>query len=81
MKKIVLINVDFKDVYTGKLHRAGETAEMTDGRIAEIKAVSPDFVTVIGEVEEPTSSGATPEAPQAPDATKPTEAKAPKSKK
>lgn len=51
-KKLVLVNVDFKDVYTGKLHKAGDREEMTDMRIAEIKAVNPDFVTVIGAVEE-----------------------------
>lgn len=51
-KKLVLVNVDFKDVYTGKLHKAGGREEMTDMRIAEIKAVNPDFVTVIGAVEE-----------------------------
>ena len=53
MKKIVLVNVDFKDAYTGKLHKAGSKAEMTDARIAEVKAVNPEFVTVIGAVEEP----------------------------
>lgn len=52
MKKIVLINVDFKDAYTGELHRAGDKAEMTAERVAEIKSVNPDFVSVIGAVEE-----------------------------
>ena len=51
-KKIVLINEALKDVYTKKIHTAGDTKEMTDERIAEIKAVNPDFVTVIGVVEE-----------------------------
>lgn len=51
-KKLVLVNVDFKDVYTGKLHKAGDREEMTDMRIAEVKAVNPDFVTVVGSVEE-----------------------------
>lgn len=53
MKKIVLVNVDFKDAYTGKLHKAGSKVEMTDARIAEVKAINPEFVTVIGAVEEP----------------------------
>ena len=56
-KKLVLINVDFKDVYTGKLHNAGDREEMTDMRIAEIKAVNPDFVTVIGAVGEDEDPG------------------------
>lgn len=53
MKKLVLVNIDFKDVYTGKLHKAGDKEEMTAERIAEIKSVNPEFVSVIGSVEEP----------------------------
>ena len=56
-KKLVLINEAFKDVYTKKMHTPGETEEMTDERIAEIKAVNPDFVTVIGVVEEEEEPG------------------------
>lgn len=52
MKKLVLINVDFKDAYTGKIHRAGDKVEMTDERITEVKSVNPEFVSVIGIVEE-----------------------------
>jgi hypothetical protein len=52
MKKIVLVNYDFKDAYSGKLHKAGDKVKMTDERIAEVKAVNPDFVSVIGIVEE-----------------------------
>ena len=53
MMKIVLVNVDFIDVYTGEMHRAGDKVEMTEARIAEVKAVNPEFVSVIGSVEEP----------------------------
>ena len=53
MEKIVLVNVDFKDVYTGKMHKAGSKEKMTDERIAEIKSVNPEFVSVIGMVKEP----------------------------
>ena len=53
MKKLVLVNVDFKDVYTGQLHKAGDKVEMTDERIAEVKSVNPEMVSVIGLVEEP----------------------------
>ena len=48
MNKIVLVNIDFKDVYTGKLHEAGDKVEMTDERITEVKSVNPELVTVIG---------------------------------
>lgn len=51
MKK-VLINVSFKDRYTGKMHTAGSTTEMTEERIKEVKEINPNFVTVIGTIEE-----------------------------
>ena len=63
MKKIVLVNVDFIDAYTGHLHKAGDRVEMTDERIAEVKAVIPEGVSVVGKVEEP----AAPAAPAAPE--------------
>ena len=50
--KNVLINHDFRDVHTGEIHRAGNKEQMTDERIAEIKAVNPEFVSVIGLVPE-----------------------------
>ena len=56
-KKLVLVNVDFKDVYTGKLHKAGDREEMTDERVMEVKAINPDFVTVIGAAEEDKDPG------------------------
>lgn len=52
MKKLVLINYDFKDAYSGELHKAGDKVEMTDERIAEVKGVNPEFVTVVGIIEE-----------------------------
>lgn len=57
MKKIVLVNVDFIDAYTGELHKAGSRVEMTDERIAEVKAVIPEGVSVVGKVEEPVQEG------------------------
>lgn len=65
MKKIVLINVDFIDVYSGKLHKAGDRVEMTEARVAEVKAVCPEFVTVIGSAE-PVEAPATPAAESEP---------------
>ena len=54
IKKKVLVNEPFKDVYNPKkIYKPGDTAEMTAERVAEIKAVNPNFVTVIGEVEVP----------------------------
>lgn len=52
--KIVLINHDFRDAYTGKMHVAGSREKMTAERVTEIKAVNPEFVTVIGEGPEET---------------------------
>jgi len=52
MKK-VLININFKDAYTDELYVAGEYANLTDERIIEIKAVNPNFVTVVGNAEKP----------------------------
>lgn len=59
MKKIVLVNVDFRDVYTGELHKAGDKVVMTEARIAEVKAVNPEFVSVVGSVEEPETAADT----------------------
>lgn len=66
MKKIVLVNVDFIDAYTGELHKAGDRMVMTDERIAEVKAVIPEGVSVVGKVEEPVQSGETVAPPAAP---------------
>lgn len=53
MMKIVMVNVDFIDAYTGEMHKTGSKVEMTEDRIAEVKAVNPEFVSVIGTVAEP----------------------------
>ena len=71
-KKIVLINEKFKDVYNPKkIYKPGTTEEMTVERITEIKSVNPNFVTIIGEVEEPPVA----EAPATPPATPPADGK------
>lgn len=51
MKK-VMINVDFIDAETGKVRKAGTKVNLTEDRIAEIRAVNPELITVIGTVEE-----------------------------
>ena len=43
----VVINQDFKDSKNGTLRKAGTTVELTEERVAEIKAVSPKLVTVL----------------------------------
>ena len=56
MKKVV-VNVPFIDRYTGKLLKAdGKPIEMTEERVAEVKEVNPNFITVIGNVEKPNQS-------------------------
>ena len=69
MKK-VLINVSFKDRYTGKTRVAGKTAEMSEERVAEIKEVNPNFITVIGNVEDAPVNGAETEDEKADDSAK-----------
>lgn len=65
MNKIVLVNIDFKDVYTGKLHKAGDKLEMTDERITEVRSVNPEFVSVIGTAAEKTEKPKAAEKPKA----------------
>lgn len=56
MKKVV-VNVPFIDRYTGELLKAdGKPIEMTEERVAEVKEVNPNFITVIGNVEKPKQS-------------------------
>ena len=56
MKKVV-VNVPFIDRYTGKMHKAdGKPIEMTEERVAEVKEVNPNFITVVGNVKEPEQS-------------------------
>jgi chromosome segregation ATPase len=54
MKKIVLVNEDFDDVYTGEHYKSGDNVVMTDERITEVKGVNPNLVTVIGAAEDTT---------------------------
>lgn len=47
----VLINTNFIDANTGELHVAGTYATFTEERITEIKAVDPNFITIVGNAE------------------------------
>lgn len=61
MKK-VMINKDFIDAITGKVRKAGTKVKLTEDRVAEIRAVDPELITVMGTVEEPKQAGQTEQA-------------------
>lgn len=50
MKK-VLVNVEFKDAYTGEHYKPGQTIELSEERVAEVSAVNKNMISVIGNVE------------------------------
>lgn len=57
--KNVLVNVSFRDTYTNEVREAGKTYPMTEERVKEIKEVNPNFVTVVGNIEEESSDSKT----------------------
>lgn len=46
--RTVLVNVPFRDKYTGEVYVAGKTYTMSEERVKEVKEVNPNFITVIG---------------------------------
>lgn len=50
--KLVKVLIPFTDKVTGELHKADSEIELSEERIAEIKAVNANMVSVIGEVQE-----------------------------
>ena len=56
MKK-VMINVDFIDAETSKVRKAGTKVNLTEERVAEIRGVNAELITVIGTVEEKKGKG------------------------
>lgn len=48
--KTVLVNITFRDAYTGEIRIAGKTYQMSEERVKEVKEVNPNFVTVVGNV-------------------------------
>lgn len=48
----VLVNVPFRDRYTGKVYKASEELTLTRERVEEIRSISAELVTVLGEVKE-----------------------------
>lgn len=53
----VLVNSTFEDKYTHKKYEGGKTYPMSEARIAEIKEVNPNLITVIGESKEKSPEG------------------------
>lgn len=47
MKK-VLVNVPFKDAYTGKQYKTGQTIKLSEERVAEVKGINKNMISVIG---------------------------------
>lgn len=53
----VLVNSTFEDKHSHKKLEGGKTYPMTDARIAEIKEVNPNLITVLGESKEKSPEG------------------------
>lgn len=51
--KLVKVHIPFTDKVTGKLHGVNEELELSEERIAEIKAISVNMIEVLGEVKKP----------------------------
>ena len=62
--KTVLVNVPFRDKYTGEVYDAGKTYPMTAERVAEVKEVNPNFVTVVGNAPDPVEEAAIEKVPE-----------------
>ncbi|MBE5880387.1 MAG: hypothetical protein E7288_10515 [Lachnospiraceae bacterium] len=50
--KLVKVHIPFTDKETGRLHGVNEEIELSEERIAEIKAISVNMIEVIGDVAE-----------------------------
>lgn len=55
----VKVLIPFVDKVTGEKHKADDIIEVSEERLAEIKAVSINMVLVIGEVKKKTKAKAT----------------------
>ena len=62
----VLINTNFYDAHTGELYIAGEFTDLTEERIAEVKLVDPNFITVVKAESNTGSAPTTPVVEQKP---------------
>lgn len=52
MKKLVMVNVGFDDAYTGEKYDAGKVIELSEQRVAEVKEIDKNLISVIGNAEE-----------------------------
>lgn len=52
-----MVNVGFDDAYTGEKYVAGKVIELSEQRVAEVKEIDKNLISVIGNVVE--SEGAT----------------------
>lgn len=51
--KLVKVLIPFNDKVTGKTYKTNDEIELSDDRIAEIKAFNINMLLVIGEAEKP----------------------------
>lgn len=61
MMKKVLVNVAFTDAYTGEKYEAGQRIVMSQERIAEVKEVDRNLISVVGNVPTAVQEDAAPE--------------------
>lgn len=48
MKKRVVVNVGFIDAYTGENYKAGDILVMTEERIAEVREIDKNLISIVG---------------------------------
>lgn len=47
----VIVNENFKDIYTGKEYKAGDKVEFSEERVKEIQAVKRGLISAFAKVE------------------------------
>lgn len=47
MKRVV-VNVGFIDAYTGEKYKAGEVITLTEERIAEVREIDKNLISIVG---------------------------------
>lgn len=47
-----MVNVGFKDAYTGEEYEAGKLIVLSEQRVAEVKEIDKNLISVIGNAEE-----------------------------
>ena len=64
--KRVRINIPFTDKVTGRDYVTNDEINMTEERIAEVRSVGVNLISVLGEVDEPEKEPEAPEIPEEP---------------